>query len=90
MSDLLLHQMFEKLTSIEQKMGSMATKDDIANMATKDDIAILASKMDRMDHKLEATFQQVALNTEALEALTTIVKAHSTDIQLLKKIAANA
>jgi hypothetical protein len=57
LSEEILYQMMDKLSSIETRIdgidrridnmeSNMATKDDIANMATKDDIANMATKDD--------------------------------------------
>ncbi len=87
-------------------ISNMATKDDISNMATKDDIMatrddfakldakfdVLTSDFARLEKKLDATFEQVAHNTEfeaTVMELAATVFENTTDIKLLKKLVAN-
>jgi len=94
-----LNTIESRIDSMAGEMANMATKDDIANMATKDDIAELHSKIDfmasdftRMETKLDATFEQVAMNTEfeaTVRELAVCVEENTTDIKLLKKLVSN-
>ncbi len=77
-------------------IANMATKDDLA--ATNNELKMLSRKIDemaqdiaRIDSRLTSTNEQVVRNTEALTAFLEIaatVNEHSTDIKLLKKLAA--
>jgi len=68
----------------------MATKDDIAELHSK--IDFMASDFARMETKLDATFEQVAMNTEfeaTVRELAVCVEENTTDIKLLKKLVSN-
>lgn len=70
MSTEILHQMMDKLVSIESRMGGMETRmggieSHVAGLDAKFDK--LAEHQIKMDHKLDGACEQIARNTEILE-----------------------
>jgi uncharacterized protein YoxC len=98
LSEEILYQMMDKLSSIETRIDGIDRRIDNmeSNMATKDDIAHLHSKFDimssdlrRMGSELDASFVKVAHLSEietAVKQLSVKVKENTADIKLLKKL----
>jgi len=122
MSTELLHQMMDKLVSIDSRLDGIDTRldgidarldgidarlDGIDTRLDAMDVRLdgmdakidkLAEQQAKFEVKLEGTQEQVARNTEILEAsfyphvarvdsLAVTVEEHTTDIKLLKKLA---
>ncbi|QJD82066.1 hypothetical protein [Cohnella herbarum] len=78
MSDELLKQVIGEIKTLRNEVSSRMDALDL--------------KLDRIESKLDATFEQVGKNTEhdsTFNELAVTVDSHTTDIKLLKKLVAN-